>query len=148
MLAALDSNIIIYAEDIHSDERHSAAQKLVEQIKVDRIVLPLQSVGETLSWLIRKGGIPKAIAADRMEDWTGQFATQSTTLNVFKLCRELVALHDFQVWDAVILASAAEAGADILLSEDMQHGFTWRGVTIVNPFLKEPSSLLLKLIKE
>ena len=147
MLAALDSNIIIYAEDIFSDERHEAAQALIDQVEDQRIILPLQSVGEALNWLVRKGGVPKAIAAERMQDWTNQYATQPTTLNVFNLCTNLVARHDFPVWDAVILASAAEAGADILLSEDMQHGFIWRGVTIINPFLPETHSMLTKLLK-
>jgi predicted nucleic acid-binding protein len=34
----------------------------------------------------------------------------------------------------LILAVTAEAGCRVLLSEDMHEGFTWRGVTVVNPF--------------
>ncbi|WP_205963481.1 PIN domain-containing protein [Roseicella aquatilis] len=30
--------------------------------------------------------------------------------------------------------SAAEAECRLLLSEDIQDGFTWRGVTVRNPF--------------
>jgi predicted nucleic acid-binding protein len=33
-----------------------------------------------------------------------------------------------------MLAVAAQAGCRVLLSEDMQHGFTWRGATIRDPF--------------
>jgi len=32
--------------------------------------------------------------------------------------------------DTVILAGAAQAGCRLLLSEDVQDGFTWRGVTV------------------
>jgi predicted nucleic acid-binding protein len=55
--------------------------------------------------------------------------------SAFRQATSLVEHHEFQVWDAVILAASAEAGAAVLLSEDMQHGFHWSGVTIVNPFV-------------
>jgi predicted nucleic acid-binding protein len=47
---------------------------------------------------------------------------------------ELVVSHQLSFWDAVMLAAAAQAGCRLLVSEDMQNGFTWRGVTIGNPF--------------
>jgi hypothetical protein len=40
------------------------------------------------------------------------------------------------------MAVAAENRCRLLLSEDLQIGFTWRGITVVNPF-SEPSSPLL-----
>lgn len=33
-----------------------------------------------------------------------------------------------------MLSASAEAGAAMLLSEDMQDGFVWRGLTVVNPY--------------
>ncbi len=38
--------------------------------------------------------------------------------------------------------ATAEAECRILLSEDMQDGVTWRGLTVVNPFVQPPSPLL------
>jgi predicted nucleic acid-binding protein len=46
----------------------------------------------------------------------------------------------------VILAAAAEAGCRLLVSEDMQAGFTWGGVTIVNPFAAKPDPALALLL--
>ncbi len=37
-------------------------------------------------------------------------------------------------WDALMLASAAEAGCTVMLSEDMQDGAILFGLEIVNPF--------------
>lgn len=148
MLAALDSNFIIYAEDMFVDPRRKKALALLNDIPPDRILIPVQSAGETLNWLVKKGKVPKALAAERVAFWLDQYKSQPTTLPVMSAARELLSSHNFQVWDSVILAASAEAGADILLSEDMQHGFTWRGVTVVNPFLPEPSHLLQKLIKK
>jgi predicted nucleic acid-binding protein len=47
---------------------------------------------------------------------------------------ELAVAHKFALWDAIMLAAAAASGCRVFLSEDMQDGFTWRGVTIRNPF--------------
>ncbi len=43
--------------------------------------------------------------------------------------------YNFSTYDAMIVASAIEAGCDTLWSEDMQHGMTLEeGLRIVNPF--------------
>jgi predicted nucleic acid-binding protein len=51
---------------------------------------------------------------------------------------ELAASHQFALWDAIMLAAAGASGCRLLLSEDMQDGFIWRGVTIRNPFTGLP----------
>ena len=55
---------------------------------------------------------------------------------------DIAADHRLQIWDALILSVAAENGSRLLLSEDLQDGFTWHGVTVVNPFIVSPSPLL------
>ena len=52
------------------------------------------------------------------------------------------------MWDALVMAVAAEHRCRIVLSENLHHGFTWRGVTLVNPFLPDPSSLLAALLSQ
>ena len=44
--------------------------------------------------------------------------------------------HTLAFYDALIVASAIEAGCDILYSDDMQHGRRFGGLAIVNPFLE------------
>jgi predicted nucleic acid-binding protein len=44
--------------------------------------------------------------------------------------------HNFGFYDALIVASALEAGCDTLYSEDMQDGRSFPGLTIVNPFAR------------
>jgi predicted nucleic acid-binding protein len=39
-------------------------------------------------------------------------------------------------YDALVVAAAADAGCRVLLTEDMQHGRKFGGVTIQNPFLE------------
>jgi predicted nucleic acid-binding protein len=45
------------------------------------------------------------------------------------------------------MAVAAENSCRMLLSEDLQPGFIWRGVTVVNPFASPSSALLENLLQ-
>ena len=58
------------------------------------------------------------------------------TLDLHTFARALAEEHQLSFYDALIVASAIEAGCDILYSEDMQHGRTIGGLAIVDPFLE------------
>ncbi len=148
MLIALDSNIIIYAEGLTDDPRNAQACQLIEAIPALNLIIPLQATGETLRWLIGRAKLPKAVAVKRISKWTVRYESQATTLEVWQHARELISAHSFQVWDAVILAAAAEAGASVLLSEDMQDGFKWRGVTVANPFTEKPLKIVRDILEQ
>lgn len=61
---------------------------------------------------------------------------------------DLSTIHEMRIWDAVMLSVAASAGCRLLLSEDLQDGFTWRGVIATNPFGAERHALLDALLRE
>jgi predicted nucleic acid-binding protein len=56
------------------------------------------------------------------------------TLDTHRQAQVLARDHGLSFYDALIVASALEAGCDTLYSEDMQHGRVFRGLTIRNPF--------------
>jgi predicted nucleic acid-binding protein len=58
------------------------------------------------------------------------------TLDLHTTARALAEDHLMSFYDALIVASAMEAGCDVLYSEDMQHGRTIGGLAIVNPFFE------------
>jgi predicted nucleic acid-binding protein len=58
------------------------------------------------------------------------------TLDLHAAARALAEDHRLSFYDALIVASAIEAGCDILYTEDMQHGRAIGGLAIVNPFLE------------
>jgi predicted nucleic acid-binding protein len=60
---------------------------------------------------------------------------------------DLVVDHRLQYWDALILSASAEAGATLVLSEDMQDGFVWRGLTVVNPYAANMHRKLVAVIQ-
>jgi predicted nucleic acid-binding protein len=58
------------------------------------------------------------------------------TLDLHAAARALAEDHGLSFYDALIVASAVEAGCDVLYSEDMQDGRTIGGLVIANPFLE------------
>jgi predicted nucleic acid-binding protein len=56
--------------------------------------------------------------------------TAETHASAVALARD----HRFAFYDALIVAAALEAGCDTLFSEDMHHGGTFKGLTIIDPF--------------
>jgi predicted nucleic acid-binding protein len=78
--------------------------------------------------------------------WADTFSVADSTWPAFQAALDLNVDHKLQIWDALILAVAAEQHCRILLTEDMHAGFTWRGVTLVNPFAPEQDPLLKQLL--
>jgi predicted nucleic acid-binding protein len=74
--------------------------------------------------------------------WIDGFSVEGTAPGVLVVAADLAATHQLDIWDAVILSAASAAGCSLLLSEDLQDGFIWGGVTVVNPFAESLHPLL------
>ncbi|MEA2912252.1 MAG: hypothetical protein QOJ15_4333 [Bradyrhizobium sp.] len=58
------------------------------------------------------------------------------TLDLHAAARALAEDHRLSFYDALVVATAIEAGCNILYTEDMQHGRKFGSLAIVNPFLE------------
>lgn len=146
MRVALDTNVLAYAEGVNGPERHAAALDLVRRLPQEAMFIPVQAHGELLNVLVRKAGMSRGAARDVMLGWWDAFAVIETSSAVIQAAGDLSADHQVGIWDAVIMSAASHAGCRLLLSEDMQEGFTWGGVTVVNPFASPPHPLLNGLL--
>ncbi|MGA7524845.1 MAG: PIN domain-containing protein [Acidobacteriaceae bacterium] len=140
MKVALDTNILVYAEGVNDAARRRVAWDLIEKLPADAVI-PVQALGELFQVLVRKAGRTPADARAAISRWSYAFPLAETSASVLLAATDL-ATRQFSLWDAVILSAAAEAGCQLLLSEDMQPGFIWRGLTIVNPFAAPRDALL------
>jgi predicted nucleic acid-binding protein len=145
MKFALDSNVVLYAEGLNDVFRRDVANRLVTSVGISNVLLPLQALGEAVNVLTKRLRLKKADAVAMLTPWLNGVATQDTTRAVFEDAMKLVAQHQFQVWDAIILAAAKAGGASVLFSEDMQDGFLWDDVLILNPFSSAPNPIVLEL---
>jgi predicted nucleic acid-binding protein len=142
MKIALDTNVLAYAEGINGATRKASALALIDQLPPDSTFLPVQTLGELFHVLVRKAGRSPSAARAAILNWGDAFPLIETTGPVLLSAADLSTDHQFSIWDAVILSAAADAGCRLLLSEDMQDGFTWSGVTIANPFSSRRHPLL------
>lgn len=138
MSIALDTKILAYAEGVNGAERRAQAVRILQDLTGETIVIPAQALGELFTLLVRKAQRPAADARAAVLGWHDAFPVADTSSSVLLDAMELAVNHRFALWDAIVLAVAAASGCRWLLSEDMQDGFTWRGVTIRNPFVGSP----------
>lgn len=142
MRLALDTSILVYAEGVNGPERQTAAAALVARLPLADTVIPVQVLGELFRVLTAKAKRSPAEARSAILGWQDGFATRDTTAAALAAAMDLAADHHLSLWDALIMAVAADAGCRLLLSEDMHSGFTWRGLTVVDPFATPPHPLL------
>lgn len=147
MKIALDTNLLVYAEGFGDELRCGKALHLIEQLADQELILPAQALGELTRVLIGKAKRTPTVARDAVLGWADSFAVADSTWPAFQAAFDLVTDHQLSMWDALILAVAAESHCRLLLSEDFHNGFTWRGVTVVDPFIAQQHPLLAHLLK-
>ena len=148
MRIALDTNVLAYAEGIDGDERRDAALDIIRRLPQEAAIVPVQVLGELFNVLVRKGGKSRSEARDALLSWRDAFPNVETSPEVMLAAVDLATDHQLGIWDAVILSAASQAGCRLLLSEDLQEGFTWAGLTVVNPFSSPRHTLLKALLGE
>ncbi|TLY52847.1 MAG: PIN domain-containing protein [Gammaproteobacteria bacterium] len=142
MRVALDTSFLVYAEDINDRHRRDVARDIVCRLPRNETFLPVQVLGELFHVLTRKAKRRAEDAREAVLGWRDAFAPADTSYAALLSAMDLVVAHKLRIWDAVILATAAEANCRLLLSKDMQDGFTWRGVTVVDPFAASTHPML------
>lgn len=148
MRLALDTNVLAYAEGVNGGERREVALDLVRRLPRGATMLPVQVLGELFHVLVRKAGRTRAEARDALLHWSDAFPLVPTSPETMLTAADLASDHHLGIWDALILAAASQAGCRLLLSEDLQDGFTWGGVTVANPFALVPHPLLCAMLDD
>jgi predicted nucleic acid-binding protein len=144
---ALDTNILVYAEGMNGASRRDRVLNLLTALPQEEVVLPAQVLGELFHVLVRKAGRSGTEARAAVLAWRDSFVVIPTSTQSLTAALDLSADHHFGIWDAIVFAAAAQAGCRLLLSEDLQDGFTWGGMTVANPFGEPPNPLLALAIR-
>jgi predicted nucleic acid-binding protein len=147
MRLALDTNILAYAAGVNDDARRDEALRIIRQLPEADTCVSVQVLGEFFRVLVRKARRSPAQARTTVLRTYDTFRIIETSPTILLAAIDLVIGHSMNIWDAVILAGSVEAGCSLLLSEDLQDGFTWNGVTVVNPFAAPKNPLLAALLK-
>lgn len=146
MLVAIDTNVLAYAEGAGDASRHARALALLTRLPEASVVLPVQVLGELFRVMVGKLRRSPAEARDGVLRWSDAYAVRDSTWGALQSAFDLSATHGLAIWDSLILSVAAEQKCRILLSEDLQQGFTWRGTTVLDPFATLAHPLLDELL--
>jgi|SRR5579863_3771098 predicted nucleic acid-binding protein len=142
MRIALDTNILAYAEGVNGLVRKKAALELIRKLPESSTFLSVQVLGELFRVLVGKAGLSAVQARAAILGWQDTFPLIETSPAILLAATDLAVHQVLSIWDAVILSAAAASGCRLLLSEDMQDGFVWSGVTVANPFTSSVHPLL------
>lgn len=134
----LDTNIFVYSFDRQSPRKAAIATELIQQaIEKSKGIVSYQVVQEFFSVALRRFAQPMSLAdaeqylAITFRPLLAVHSSESLHGEALRLCSK----HGVSWYDAIILASALEAGCGVLFSEDFQHGRSFAGLKIENPFL-------------
>lgn len=131
----LDTNVLVYADDLDAGDKRERAQTLLaEVLAAGDGVLSTQVLQEFFSISTRKLGVDPTIARRKVE-LLAEMDLVRIDLDLILAAIDLSRLHSFSFWDGLIVRAASTAGCGVLLTEDLQHGRVVDGVRIENPFL-------------
>ena len=133
----LDTNILIYAHDMDAGSKHDTAVSIIENMWEEETgVISTQVIQEFYVNVTRK--IPNPLTHARARgiivnyfSWHVEPVEPDTILSA----SEIEERHLLSFWDSLIIATACQAKAKKLLTEDLNPGQFIEGILIENPFL-------------
>ena len=133
-MIAVDTNVLIYACDQADPRRQTIALDLVTNAQ-DGVLL-WQVACEFLSAArkLSKQGFTPTHAWNRLAEFRDLLPLVLPTDPILTRARELHIERRASLWDALIIAACAEAGVEILYSEDLPGFDDFEGVRVINPF--------------
>src|SRR5262249_40055941 len=111
---ALDSNILIYAELEPESDKGARSADLILRAAPDGVI-PAQVLGEYLRFVQRRAPAAFRDAMRQAAIYQTIFLTPPTTSAIINKASELAQAHGLQLWDCVVCAASAQAGATVLM---------------------------------
>ncbi|HEX3864109.1 MAG TPA: PIN domain-containing protein [Stellaceae bacterium] len=130
----LDTNILVYSVDRRWGQKQQLAAHIVDKSIDADCRLTLQSLSEFFSAVSRKGILPAIDAAEYVRDWLVAFSCIAGSTAAVRTALTAATAGRASYWDALLIATSAEAGCRLILTEDLTDGGNLGGVEIHNPF--------------
>jgi len=129
-----DTNVLVYAVDEGTAEKHHIAHDCLRRANQgDDGVLSTQVMQEFYVNVTRKLGVKPEPARFMTRDLT-RFEVVTVSVPLIDAAMQLSADRQLSFWDALIVSAALAADCDTLLTEDLNTGERFDGLTLVNPF--------------
>ncbi|MGE0350984.1 PIN domain-containing protein [Hydrogenophaga sp.] len=137
MISFFDTNVLVYCMDAGDPVRQARAiDRFAQACARDTVVLSAQVLQEFYAITTRK--LVPALSAPEAQaqiERLASFEVMGSSAGSLLEATRLAARYQLQWWDALILEAALRAQADVLVTEDGQHGQRFGALTLENPFL-------------
>lgn len=137
MSVFFDTNILVYMFDEDAPGKKALCQELFQkETRASNALLSTQVLQEFYVSVTRKFAVPlPSETAEEVVRYLSFFPIvridETLVLNAIGKSR----LYGFSFWDALIITSALAGDAEILYTEDLQHGQVIDTLRIENPFI-------------
>ena len=147
MICTLDSNVLVYAVVEPPEPRADRARELIVRCtRGNTAILLLQALAEFSTVAMRRHGLSAFDIQNRVDALRQPIPVEAAAEEDLLAALDLVRDHRLAFWDAMMCATASRAGLQYLLSEDMEDGRRFGGLTIVNPFRPENAALIDRIL--
>ena len=133
-MIAIDTNVLIYADDARNPHKRGQARELIRGLMASRRgVVSLQVLQEFFAAATRKLGLSSEHAKCRMVVYSRLDVVTFAPADLLAAI-DLHRIHRFSIWDSLIVRAALNANCTMLHSEDMSSGQRIESLTVSNPF--------------
>ena len=133
-MIALDTNILLYACDRADSRRQQIAIDLIANSRDGVLLWQVACEFVAASRKLNAQGFTPSDAWNRLTEFLALLRLVLPTAGVLERGHRLNVTHGVSYCDALILAACAEAGVEILYSEDVPGFPTLGALQVVNPF--------------
>lgn len=130
----LDTNVLVYMFDSADLVKQDRALAAFASVPAESAVISAQVLSEFASACSR---LADPLSHDDIDDALASLSRLSTvpvSADLVLRARAIRKTASVSHWDAQIIAAAADAGCERILTEDLQHGQAIAGIRIESPF--------------
>jgi predicted nucleic acid-binding protein len=128
----VDSNIWVYLFVSDDPDKNTVARNFIAEYSLNNnlMVISYQVLNEVAAVLKIKKKLSEEKIRFVIETMLDLCLVQDFTKSILLKASSFRYEHDVSYWDSLIVATAVEAGCNMLISEDMQHGQSVSGLKI------------------
>ena len=135
----LDTNILVYAHDRSSGDKHAVAREIMDYLWDSRSgLISVQVLQEFYVCVTQK--ILKPLLIKNAKVILEYLSTWDVVVNDKYITLKAVDIQEryrFSFWDSLIIQAAIQGQARLLFSEDLPDGQVVKDLKILNPFSEE-----------